>query len=165
MLFRSYFGPPTTGAEGWALDVNRDQRLDQLTVVTHARDLSDGINAAALGRIIGSSRSVLDSSMVKEHCGRVIYPTLDRTPTDGYPNGWHGKGTTHLADAAKCVRPVSCPHADCPERWATVLCPVFEVTQLGAAILCRHCRRAATPPSDPRHIDAEIGRASCRVRV
>ena len=151
---RCYFGPPTTGAEGWALDVNRDQRLDQLTVVTHARDLSDGINAAALGRIIGSSRSVLDSSMVKEHCGRVIYPTLDRTPTDGYPNGWHGKGTTHLADAAKCVRPVSCPHADCPERWATVLCPVFEVTQLGAAILCRHCRRAATPPSDPRHIDA-----------
>ena len=151
---RSYLGSPTTGAEGWALDVNRDQRLDQMTVVSHARDLSVGINAAALGRIVGSSRSVLDSSLVKEHCGRVIYPTLDRTPTDGYPDGWQGKGTTHLADAAKRVRPVRCPHADCPERWATVLCPVFEVTQLGASVLCRHCRRAATPPNGPRHTDA-----------
>lgn len=141
-------------AQTWSIDPHRDQRLEQVTVAAHARDLHLGLTAAGLGAALNSTRNVLDASRLRQQATRTFYPVLTRITDTDQENGWGGNGSSVLEEDHKRVRLVQCPYADCAERWATAYCPVYEVTQLGAALLCRRCRRAATPAGDTRHTDA-----------
>ena len=144
----------SSASQDWTSAIRRDQRLDQIAVLTHARDLQAGLTAAGLGSIVGSYRHVLDASGDRERGGRVLFPATARTPLPEFPHGWYGEDVGALDRDRKRIRLVACPYDDCPESWATAYVPVFEVAVLGAAALCRQCRRAATPPSDPRHAQA-----------
>lgn len=141
-------------AQTWSIDPHRDQRLEQVTVSAHARNLHLGLTAAGLGAALGSTRNVLDASRLRQQATRTFYPVLTRITDTDQENGWGGNGSSVLEEDHKRVRLVQCPHADCAERWATAYCPVYEVTQLGTALLCRRCRRAATPAGDTCHTDA-----------
>ncbi|MGN6688756.1 MAG: Lsr2 family DNA-binding protein [Actinomycetales bacterium] len=142
----------------WAYDLDVDRRRDQLTILSHALNPAAGIRAdgllAALDRNDVKPRRVLDASTNTVKVNAVYPPVLRRVPAPGYPAGWYGRNAAAVSAEHKWLSFTLCPHADCPETYATVLVPAVEVLALGAMMLCRRCRRAATPTDHPLHATA-----------
>lgn len=137
----------------WAYDLDVDYRLDQLTIASAAVDRAAGVRADAMAYMLDPSdprpRRVLDVSAPVVKANAVYPPTLRRLPAPGHPDGWGGRGAASLAPEHKRIGLVACPYDDCAEPYATVLVPAVEVLALGAMMICRRCRRAATPSDHP----------------
>jgi hypothetical protein len=134
----------------WAYDLNVDHRQDLLTLVQAVNARGGTPTATALAAMLNPTtpnvRHLLTASSSITRLGAPYPGVLRRLPAPGFPDGWHGKQAGPLASEHKTVGLALCPHDDCKETYATVLCPAVEVLALGAMLLCRRCRRAATPP-------------------
>lgn len=158
--FRDHLVSVYTGSRGdrpasgrgavWAYDLDVDLRRDQLTIVIAAADATRGVRADALTHMLDPDdprpRRVLDASTDTVKVNGVYPPVLRRLPAPVHPDGWHGRAAASLAAEHKRVGLTPCPYNDCDEQYATVLVPAVEVLTLGTMLLCRRCRRAATPP-------------------
>ena len=144
---------PTGRGRVWAYDLNVDHRQDLLTMVQAASARGGTPTATALTAMLNPTmpnvRHLLTASSSITRLGAPYPGVLRRLPAPGFPDGWHGKQAGPLASELKTVGLALCPHDDCKETYATVLCPSVEVLALGAMLLCRRCRRAATPPGHP----------------
>jgi DNA invertase Pin-like site-specific DNA recombinase len=137
----------------WAYDVNVDHRLDQLTLVKAATACGGNPTSVAVAEMLTPAsphvRHVLTASSNTQRLGAQYPAVLRRLPAPGFPDGWYGKEAGPLSGEHKTMGLVQCPFSDCPEAYATALCPAVEVLALGAMVLCRQCRRAATPRNHP----------------
>ncbi|MDB5243816.1 MAG: Lsr2 protein, partial [Spirosoma sp.] len=145
----------------YMLDPNVDSRADQLAILCALPDRAAGMLASALAALLPGEarrgqRAVLDGSAERTRAGRQYPPAVRRLPTASFPGGWHGPATAGLPDELKRVGLPLCPHADCPEQYATVLCPSHEVLALGSMTLCQRCRRAATDLARYPHASAIV---------
>jgi hypothetical protein len=110
------------------------------------------MRADDLSTIIGGeTRRLLDASTDLPRNGTTYPRSLRRVPTHGFPHGWYGRTAGRLEASEKAVSPALCPHADCPETYATAIVLAPEVMTFGTSVLCRRCKRPAADTPQARH--------------